>query len=178
MNRLIVLLLVVTSVQSSGQKGASSAPVFQMTVQLYAETKVSNDPYVEVYDVFLGLPDGTRAVGHCLTMSVSGVSCRIEPFSPEKRIAQNCLQQPNEQYQSSCFTNEKYYANRYGNDITLYGARGAVKYHITGSWTEFKLGIKPSNAAAWTAVCQDGTLSYSQNRSGTCADHGGVKAWR
>jgi len=28
-----------------------------------------------------------------------------------------------------------------------------------------------------TAICKDGTYSYSQNRSGTCSHHGGVKQW-
>jgi hypothetical protein len=28
-----------------------------------------------------------------------------------------------------------------------------------------------------TAICQDGTYSYSQHRQGTCSHHGGVKEW-
>jgi hypothetical protein len=28
-----------------------------------------------------------------------------------------------------------------------------------------------------TAICNDGTYSYSQSRSGTCSHHGGVKEW-
>lgn len=28
-----------------------------------------------------------------------------------------------------------------------------------------------------SAVCSDGTTSYSENRSGTCSDHGGVSTW-
>lgn len=28
-----------------------------------------------------------------------------------------------------------------------------------------------------TAICKDGTYSYSQHRQGTCAGHGGVKRW-
>lgn len=28
-----------------------------------------------------------------------------------------------------------------------------------------------------TALCRDGTFSYSQNRSGTCSHHGGVATW-
>ncbi|MBL88874.1 MAG: hypothetical protein CL517_01190 [Actinobacteria bacterium] len=28
-----------------------------------------------------------------------------------------------------------------------------------------------------TATCNDGSLSYSRNRSGTCSWHGGVKVW-
>ena len=37
---------------------------------------------------------------------------------------------------------------------------------------------RPSNAPAnTTAVCNDGFFSSSQNRSGTCSWHGGVKCW-
>ncbi|MBX3003586.1 MAG: DUF3761 domain-containing protein [Anaerolineales bacterium] len=28
-----------------------------------------------------------------------------------------------------------------------------------------------------TAICRDGTLSYSRNRRGTCSHHGGVRTW-
>jgi hypothetical protein len=32
-------------------------------------------------------------------------------------------------------------------------------------------------ASAQTAVCRDGTYSYSRTRSGTCSHHGGVAQW-
>ncbi|UKD51878.1 DUF3761 domain-containing protein [Amycolatopsis sp. FU40] len=34
-----------------------------------------------------------------------------------------------------------------------------------------------SNPSGATALCNDGTYSYSQHRSGTCSGHGGVKQW-
>lgn len=37
-------------------------------------------------------------------------------------------------------------------------------------------GSSPTSASA-TALCNDGTYSYSQNCSGTCSSHGGVKTW-
>ena len=37
---------------------------------------------------------------------------------------------------------------------------------------------RPSdNPAGATAICKDGTYSYSQHRSGTCSGHGGVRSW-
>jgi hypothetical protein len=35
--------------------------------------------------------------------------------------------------------------------------------------------VAPAGAAS--ARCKDGSLSYSQHRSGTCAGHGGVANW-
>ena len=34
-----------------------------------------------------------------------------------------------------------------------------------------------TNSSGATAVCRDGTLSYSRNRRGTCSRHGGVARW-
>ena len=34
-----------------------------------------------------------------------------------------------------------------------------------------------SSGRSYTAICRDGTLSYSKNRQGTCSHHGGVKSW-
>jgi hypothetical protein len=37
---------------------------------------------------------------------------------------------------------------------------------------------RPSdNPSGATAICKDGTYSYSQHRSGTCSGHGGVRSW-
>lgn len=37
---------------------------------------------------------------------------------------------------------------------------------------------RPSdNPAGATAICKDGSYSYSQHRSGTCSGHGGVRSW-
>ena len=32
--------------------------------------------------------------------------------------------------------------------------------------------------AGWTAVCRDGTYSFSENRRAACSSHGGVALWR
>lgn len=52
----------------------------------------------------------------------------------------------------------RYYTNTYGNRVQ--------------SPTHYKL--RPAGA---TALCRDGTYSFSQNRRGTCSHHGGVAKW-
>lgn len=43
---------------------------------------------------------------------------------------------------------------------------------------EQQLGCNTSSSnQVPSAICSDGTTSYSQNRSGTCSDHGGVSTW-
>jgi hypothetical protein len=37
--------------------------------------------------------------------------------------------------------------------------------------------IRPVHPAGATALCNDGTYSYSANRRGTCSHHGGVAIW-
>ncbi|MCF0185356.1 MAG: DUF3761 domain-containing protein [Bacteroidaceae bacterium] len=52
----------------------------------------------------------------------------------------------------------RYYTNTYGNIIqspTYYNSR----------------------SASATALCRDGTYSFSQSRRGTCSYHGGVARW-
>lgn len=37
--------------------------------------------------------------------------------------------------------------------------------------------VLPSHPSGATAICVDGTYSYSTNRRGTCSHHGGVAVW-
>jgi len=111
-----------------------SATSTRIEVQLYAEN-VSDQWPTEIVEVYLILPDGSRAVGNCLIMMTDTKRrCHLEPFTPEKRISIPCAMGKS---QASCISNEKYYADRTGNDITVYGQNGPATYQITGSWTEF-----------------------------------------
>ena len=37
--------------------------------------------------------------------------------------------------------------------------------------------VPTSPLSGVTAICNDGTYSYSKHRSGTCSHHGGVREW-
>jgi hypothetical protein len=37
--------------------------------------------------------------------------------------------------------------------------------------------VSPQYPVGATAICKDGTYSYSQHRRGTCSHHGGVAIW-
>lgn len=62
--------------------------------------------------------------------------------------------------QSTGLSNDNYYTNSSGNQVhsPAYSNNGDV----------------PAGA---TAMCADGTYSFSQHRSGTCSHHGGVAQW-
>ncbi len=47
----------------------------------------------------------------------------------------------------------------------------------TGPATNAEVTPTPTPPPGPTALCNDGTWSYSQHRSGTCSHHGGVKQW-
>jgi hypothetical protein len=51
---------------------------------------------------------------------------------------------------------------------------GADYYRNSDGNCVHRPGDNPSGA---TALCKDGTYSYSQHRSGTCSGHGGVRSW-
>lgn len=127
-----------------------------------------------ITDLYLILPDGSQAQADCI---ITFKSCTLEPFHPEKRVGKPCYEVATESI-VSCFEMESYYADRVGNNITLYGAAGGVTFHIKRAWESLTLGAPPSHSPPWTAVCNDNTISYSQDRSGTCADHKGVRLWR
>jgi hypothetical protein len=57
-------------------------------------------------------------------------------------------------------SNDRYYTNSNGQQV-----------HSTA----YSPGGVPAGA---TALCGDGTYSFSQHRSGTCSHHGGVAQWR
>lgn len=59
---------------------------------------------------------------------------------------------------NSGLSNDNYYINSSGNDVHSPAYSNTV----------------PAGA---TALCRDGTYSFSQHRSGTCSHHGGVAQW-
>ncbi len=60
--------------------------------------------------------------------------------------------------QSSGLSNDNYYTNSDGNQVHSPAYSNSI----------------PAGA---TAICGDGTYSFSQHRNGTCSHHGGVAQW-
>lgn len=55
---------------------------------------------------------------------------------------------------------------------------GGIKYYTNcdGKKVQTPTHYKSAPAGA-TAICRDGTYSFSQHRRGTCSHHGGVSVW-
>ncbi|WP_167336146.1 DUF3761 domain-containing protein [Amycolatopsis alba] len=54
---------------------------------------------------------------------------------------------------------------------------GSDHYRNTDGVCVHRPASGPGAADGATALCKDGSYSYSQNRRGTCSGHGGVRTW-
>lgn len=84
-----------------------------------------------------------------LCIGAGGVYAYEHPSTPAAQTQQS----------SDGLSNDNYYTNSDGNSV-----------HSPARDSD---GV-PAGA---TAVCEDGTYSFSQHRSGTCSHHGGVARW-
>lgn len=119
------------------------------------------------YDVITVIPRGTAVTidEDCdckwVPVEYNGyigyISTKYLSSSPQHRINHNYSKRD---YQQSSFTNGRirYYTNTYGNRVQ------SPTYYS-------------SVPAGATALCRDGTYSFSQSRRGTCSHHGGVAKW-
>jgi Protein of unknown function (DUF3761) len=175
MGGIMRMILAVTLLLPSLPAIAKPKPNPKIVIQVAAERSEGRGDFQYIY---LILPDGSRAEAMCFTL---GDACGLQSFAPEKRKLMDCIF-PGKKLQAQCFVPESFYATRQANDIVIYGANGGKVYQIVGSWDHFDPGTLPSppepEPRKWTAICNDQTLSYSQERSGTCSDHNGVRIWR
>lgn len=59
-----------------------------------------------------------------------------------------------------------------------YNRRGGVRYYTNSYGKRVQSpSYYNSRPAGATALCRDGTYSFSQSRRGTCSHHGGVARW-
>lgn len=67
---------------------------------------------------------------------------------------------------------------RYSNTSHSTYSQGSIKYYtnVDGHRVQSPTYYNSKPAGA-TALCRDGTYSFSRNRRGTCSHHGGVARW-
>ena len=162
------------------QARKNQPPAPNITVQLVSEQRYV-PPQPPSITFFLVLPDGAHATAICFIPQAQGMKpCGVQAFAAEKRDTHPCVGPDGSQ--ASCFEHEEYKANRTGNDLVVYSGNGASYMSIVGKWDTLPAGPLPKTTApsgpTWTAICNDDSISYSAVRSGTCADHRGVKIWR
>lgn len=87
---------------------------------------------LENVDAYLILPDGTHLHGICFK-GLETEPCIPESFKPERRALDVCAETADKK-KEHCAYQENYYADRKGNELTLYAANGKVTYKIVSSW--------------------------------------------
>ena len=73
-----------------------------------------------------------------------------------------------------------HYTSEISNDNTTNSSQvhGKVKHYTNSSGERIQSPTHYASAPEGaTAICRDGTYSFSRNRRGTCSHHGGVKKW-
>lgn len=77
----------------------------------------------------------------------------------------------------------KTYKHRIGTSVlkdrySSYNRRGGLRYYTNSYGNRVQSPTYyNSRPAGATALCRDGTYSFSQSRRGTCSHHGGVARW-
>ena len=62
------------------------------------------------------------------------------------------------------------------NSSSSYSSHNGYYRNCDGNWIP-RPQYSNTRPAGATAICWDGTFSYSAHRRGTCSGHGGVKVW-
>lgn len=80
---------------------------------------------------------------------------------------------------SKYLTNQRVVSKPSKNKISeSQNTNSPVKYYTNSSGQKVQSPTYYNSAPAGaTALCRDGTYSFSQNRRGTCSHHGGVAKW-
>jgi uncharacterized protein YgiM (DUF1202 family) len=76
------------------------------------------------------------------------------------------------------YVSSKYLTKQVKKQSSVYNSNSGVKYYTNSSGERVKSPTHyNSHPAGATALCRDGTYSFSRNRRGTCSHHGGVAQW-
>lgn len=83
-------------------------------------------------------------------------------------------------YVSSKYLSSRQTVNYQNQNTTTYqrNTNSTVKYYTNSAGQKVQSPTYYNSAPAGaTALCRDGTYSFSRNRRGTCSHHGGVAKW-
>jgi hypothetical protein len=114
-----------------------------------------SSPQTSVQGVQTAIPTATPVPTDTLIPTFTPTSTQKPVYKAPTAIPTSI---PSVQTQSSGLSNDNYYTNVDGNEVHSPAYSDSV----------------PDGASA---ICGDGTYSFSQNRRGTCSHHGGVAQW-
>jgi len=126
--------VTITALIAAFLSGTCFAKKQKMNVEMVAyDVQVDGSPlFLHHVDAYFVFPDGTRIHGTCMSGIGSDVSCEPESWTPEKRTANQC--QVTNKDSKRCTYQERYYAERKLNDLTIWAANGRIVYHLKDSW--------------------------------------------
>lgn len=145
--QLFILLFLLSLISSFGQTKVTTAEVNFRSAPEVTATKICTIPKGTV----LSVVDSEISLGEWITVRYNGEVGYINSAYVKQKSA------PKTHIKHGS-THKKYYTNTAGKRVQS---------------PTYDDGI-PNGA---TAVCNDGTYSYSQNHRGTCSHHGGVREW-
>ena len=109
------------------------------------------------------------------------------PIGTSVEMAENCdcdwirvYYKSNIGYVSSKYLTSQKVTNRTSTNTKTYSqnSKSSVKYYTNSAGQRVQSPTYYNKAPAGaTALCGDGTYSFSKNRRGTCSHHGGVVKW-
>lgn len=165
MKKILYLLLLLFSVFSTN--------MYAYDKYVTANLNLRNGPGTK-YSVLTVIPRGTR-----VTID-EDCDCKWVPVEYNGRIGYISTKYLTNKKVTKSYTstNKKVSSKNKGYSASNKKSSGRVKYYTNSKGHRVQSPTRYTSAPAGaTALCRDGTYSFSQSRRGTCSHHGGVARW-
>lgn len=110
------------------------------------------------------------------TLEEQELARKREQLKSEQNLINSFARNSEKSYQPTNSINSYYKTSR--NNSGYSGQSSTIRYYINTNGERVQSPTYyESQPEGATALCRDGTYSFSRNRRGTCSGHGGVQKW-